>query len=143
MILETGRLSCEGMSQQAQEMICLEISCPTTMVRVRLIVCYLERLMERIGGMDAYVREFGSSKDHDHFYSDNDIINIFENYTTQVIQRYVNSPAIFAWELANDPRCNSSLPSTTNCQTTTITQWHDTVSQHVNTVDPNHLVSSG
>ncbi len=57
-----------------------------------------------VGGMDAYVREFGTSKNHDEFYLNNSIINIFNNYTKQVVSRYVNSPAILAWELANDAR---------------------------------------
>ncbi|KAF9052628.1 glycoside hydrolase family 5 protein [Panaeolus papilionaceus] len=95
------------------------------------------------GGMDVYVREFGDATMHDEFYANNKIITIFNNYTTQVVKRYVNSPAIFGWELANDPRCNSSIPATNNCNTKTITQWHSTVAQHVKSVDPNHLVSSG
>jgi mannan endo-1,4-beta-mannosidase len=56
------------------------------------------------GGMDAYVREFGQNKLHDEFYTNNTIISIFQNYTTNVITRYINSPAIFSWEIANDPR---------------------------------------
>jgi len=95
------------------------------------------------GGMDAYVREFGTSKNHDEFYLNNSIINIFNNYTKQVVSRYVNSPAILAWELANDARCNSSIAATAVCQTTTVTQWHATVANFVKSVDPNHLVSSG
>ncbi|KAF8163296.1 glycoside hydrolase family 5 protein [Crassisporium funariophilum] len=95
------------------------------------------------GGMDAYVREFGNATMHDEFYVNPTILNSFMNYTTQVVSRYVHSPAIFAWEIANDPRCNSSIPATNDCKTTTVTQWHSQVAQHVNTVDPNHLVSSG
>lgn len=94
------------------------------------------------GGMDAYVRHFGVDKQHDEFYTNNTIIDLFKNYTTNVVSRYVNSPAIFGWELANDPRCNSSLPST-NCTPQTVTRWHSILAQHVLSVDPNHLVSSG
>ena len=54
--------------------------------------------------MDAYVREFGVNKGHDEFYTNDTIINIFENYTTNIVSRYVNSPAVFGWEIANDPR---------------------------------------
>ena len=51
------------------------------------------------GGMDAYVREFGSgTKQHDQFYlQTGPIIDIFKNYTDQVVKRYKHSPAILAW----------------------------------------------
>ena len=57
--------------------------------------------------MDLYVRQFGFDT-HDEFYTNPSILNAFMNFTTQVVSRYVNSPAIFSWELANDPRFYSS-----------------------------------
>ncbi|KAF8798017.1 glycoside hydrolase family 5 protein [Phlegmacium glaucopus] len=97
------------------------------------------------GGMDVYVRALSNSttQSHDDFYSNPMILNTFMNYTTQIVTRYANSPAIFGWELANDPRCNSSISGTSQCSTLTVTQWHSQVAQHVSTVDPNHLVTSG
>jgi len=95
------------------------------------------------GGMDVYVRALSDSHTHDDFYTNPTILNTFLNYTTQIVSRYVNSPAVFGWELANDPRCNSSIPATPGCSTTTVTRWHSQVAQHVSTVDPNHLVTSG
>lgn len=57
------------------------------------------------GGMDLYVRNFpGVALEHDQFYTNPDILAGFLNYTTQIVSRYVNSPAILGWELANDPR---------------------------------------
>lgn len=94
------------------------------------------------GGMDAYVRQFGTNKLHDEFYTNQMIIDLFKNYTTNIVSRYVNSPAIFGWELANDPRCNSSLTSVT-CTTQTVTRWHSTLAKHVASVDPNHIIGSG
>lgn len=94
------------------------------------------------GGMDVYVREFADPL-HDTFYTNDKILSIFLNYTTQVVKRYVDKPSIFSWEIANDPRCNSTLPSTNGCTTKTITKWHAKVSDHITTIDPNHLVSSG
>lgn len=96
------------------------------------------------GGIDAYVREFGKVKEHDQFFlTDGPIINIFKNYTDQIVKRYKDSPAILAWELANDPRCNSSIPGASSCNTNTLTSWHANVAQHVAQTDPNHVVSSG
>jgi mannan endo-1,4-beta-mannosidase len=110
--------------------------------------------------MDAYVRQFGVNKQHDEFYTNDTIVEIFKNYTTNIVSRYVNSPAIFGWELANDPRCvarnlspaallikylrcNSSLGRSDNCTPQTVTKWHSTLAKHVLSVDPNHLVGSG
>jgi mannan endo-1,4-beta-mannosidase len=97
------------------------------------------------GGMDVYVRAFSNSDVHKHdvFYTDQTILNAFLNYTTQIVTRYVNSPAVLGWEIANDPRCNSTLPATSTCNTNTITLWHSKVAQHIKSVDPNHLVTSG
>ncbi len=48
------------------------------------------------GGMDVYVRQFGATS-HDDFYTNEAIITTFENYTNQVVSRYVDSPAVFSW----------------------------------------------
>ncbi|KII88513.1 glycoside hydrolase family 5 protein [Plicaturopsis crispa FD-325 SS-3] len=125
------------------------ISTPTTTLSRRDVTPGTNNTLPRnylsndYGGMDAYVRAFGVNKNHDEFYTNETIINAFKNWTTQVVSRYVNSSAIFSWELANDPRCNSSLTASSGCNTQTITKWHDTLAQHVKSVDPNHLVNSG
>lgn len=59
--------------------------------------------------MDLYVHQFGLET-HDQFYTNPSILNAFMNFTTQVVSRYVNSPAIFSWELANDPRFHTFTP---------------------------------
>jgi mannan endo-1,4-beta-mannosidase len=97
------------------------------------------------GGMDAYGQAFSNSDtfSHDEFYTNPAILNAFLNYTTQIVSRYVNSPAVFGWELANDPRCNSTFPASSQCNTNTITLWHSQVATHVRSIDPNHLITSG
>ncbi|KAG0707761.1 glycoside hydrolase family 5 protein [Suillus ampliporus] len=99
-------------------------------------------LSNNYGGMDLYVRQFGLET-HDQFYTNESILTSFMNYTTQVVSRYVNSPSIFSYELANDARCNSTLPASPTCTTETITTWHATVASHIRSIDPNHLISSG
>lgn len=47
--------------------------------------------------MDAYVRQFSQVLEHDQFYVHKDILKAFKNYTKEVVKRYVDSPAIFAW----------------------------------------------
>jgi mannan endo-1,4-beta-mannosidase len=99
-------------------------------------------LSNDFGGMDAYVRNFGQGK-HDQFYTDPKILATFTDYISHVVKRYANSPTLFAWELANDPRCSSSLPASPECTPQTITRWHSQIAQVVKSLDPNHLVSSG
>ncbi|THU89503.1 glycoside hydrolase family 5 protein [Dendrothele bispora CBS 962.96] len=94
------------------------------------------------GGMDIYVRQFGL-QNHDEFYQNETLITAFENYTRQVITRYVNSTAVFSWEIANDPRCNSTVPASSGCKTTTVTRWHSRLADHIRSIDPNHLISTG
>lgn len=48
------------------------------------------------GGIDLYVRQFGLSN-HDEFYTNTTLLTAFQNYTSQVVTRYVDSPAVFAW----------------------------------------------
>jgi len=93
------------------------------------------------GGMDTYVRQFGL-KNHDEFYTNPKVKDAFKYYTKCVVERYADSPAIFGWELANDPRCNSTLPSST-CDPQAVTKWHSEIAKHVKAHDPNHLVASG
>ena len=93
--------------------------------------------------MDAYVREFGVSKHHDEFYTNMTIRTIFQNYTQAVVSRFATHPRVLSWELANDPRCNSTEPTSDTCNTNVVTQWHADVAKFIGTIDPNHLVSSG
>ncbi|KAF7304875.1 Glycoside hydrolase family 5 protein [Mycena kentingensis (nom. inval.)] len=94
------------------------------------------------GGMDAYVRAFNATS-HDAFFTDERIVAAFESYTTNIVTRYVNHSNVLAWELGNDVRCNSSIAATPSCNTNTITLWHDRISRLIQSIDQNHLVSSG
>ncbi|KAF8504040.1 glycoside hydrolase family 5 protein [Hysterangium stoloniferum] len=94
------------------------------------------------GGADAYVRFF-KAETHDTFFSNQTIISAFQKYIDVIVNRYKDRPAVLTWELANDPRCNSTLAAHSTCKTTTLTQWHSQVAKHVRALDPNHLVSSG
>ena len=96
-----------------------------------------------LGGMDLYVQEFGVNNTHDEFYTDLNIRAQFNKFVQFIVARYANEPTVMAWELANDPRCNSSVGASARCNTNTITQWHADESSFVKSIDPNHLVTSG
>jgi mannan endo-1,4-beta-mannosidase len=114
-------------------------------------------------GMDVYNKHF--VKDaidlfHDPFYTQSDIVAAFSRYVAEIVKRFANEPTVFGtlllffvvvvvltsslgWELANDPRCASSLPATNGCTPQTITKWTATIAAVVKQNDPSHLVSAG
>ncbi|KAI0302022.1 glycoside hydrolase superfamily [Russula brevipes] len=96
-----------------------------------------------LGGMDAYVREFGLAKTHDEFFTHPEIQCKFYEYVQFLVSRYADEPGIIAWELANDARCSSTLDSSENCNANTVTKWHADTAKFVREHDPNHLIASG
>jgi mannan endo-1,4-beta-mannosidase len=60
----------------------------------------------------------------------------YKTYISTVVARYKTSTAVFAWELANEPRCNG-------CATSVITTWATTISAYIKSLDSNHLVTIG
>jgi mannan endo-1,4-beta-mannosidase len=107
--------------------------------------CPLPRnfLSNNYGGMDTYVREFGHAKTHDEFFTNPEIQCKFNEYVQFLVSRYADEPGIIAWELANDARCSSTLNSSENCNTNTVTQWHADTATFIREHDPNHLIASG
>lgn len=95
------------------------------------------------GGMDLYVRQFGGPQEHDQFYTNQTLVSAFKNYTSQIVTRYRDHPNVLSWELANDPRCNSSVSASPGCVPQNVTRWHADIAQHVKSIDPNHIVSTG
>jgi endo-1,4-beta-mannosidase len=75
--------------------------------------------------MDPYVQEFGVKKTHDEFNTDLNMRAQFNTFVQFIVARYANEPTVMAWELANDPRCNSSVGASLSCNTNTITQWDE------------------
>lgn len=64
-----------------------------------------------------------------------------------MVTRYKDSPAIMAWELANEPRCGAdavrNLPRSDKCTTATLSAWIDEMSTYIKSLDANHLVTWG
>lgn len=71
------------------------------------------------------------------------MIDSFKSYAQTIVKRYSTSTAVLGWEVANDPRCSSTLPASTICNPQTVTSWTADLSQYIKEQDPNHLVSSG
>ncbi|KAK5661805.1 hypothetical protein OQA88_9907 [Cercophora sp. LCS_1] len=98
------------------------------------------------GGMDVYTVNLGG-RYHDDFYTLPQIRQSFKAYLSHLVTRYRSSPAIFGWELANEPRCGAdatrNLPRSANCTPAVLGAWVAEMSSYIRTLDPHHLVTWG
>jgi mannan endo-1,4-beta-mannosidase len=116
------------------------------------LVLVLTNNWKEFGGMDQYVKWF-DLKYHHEFYTSAKAKQAYKNYAQHLIQRvnsitkvpYKDDPAIFAWELANEPRCINHGPydRLQDCTADTVTAWAKEMSAHIKSLDPNHMVSVG
>jgi mannan endo-1,4-beta-mannosidase len=60
----------------------------------------------------------------------------YQKYIEAVVSRYKTSTAVFAWELANEPRC-------TGCDLDTLYTWATETSAYIKSLDSNHMVTLG
>ena len=77
----------------------------------------------------------------------------YKDYISHLLNRvnfytgiaYKDDPTIFAWELANEPRCQGSdpYPTSPNCDAALITNWVSEISAYIQALDTNHLVGVG
>lgn len=87
-----------------------------------------------LGGINTYTNAFGGNPTT--FFTDAPAPAAYKNYVSFIVNQYKNSPAIFAWELCNEPRCRG-------CPTSVITNWALDVSAFIKSLDPTHMVALG
>ena len=96
--------------------------------------------------MDVYTVNLGGQY-HDDFFTNRRIVNTFKSYVRTIVTRYRDSPAVFAWELGNEPRCGAdgtrNLPRSPDCNVQTVSRWADEMSTFIKSIDRNHLVTLG
>ncbi|KAH8666620.1 glycoside hydrolase superfamily [Xylariales sp. PMI_506] len=116
-----------------------------TNVGIKLIVTLTNNWAD-YGGMDVYTVNLGGQY-HDDFYVLPQIKEAFKRYVSVFVNRYKDSPTIFAWELANEPRCGGTtgrnLNRSESCTPATLTAWADEMSGYIKSIDPFHLVTWG
>lgn len=100
---------------------------------IKLIINFVNYWSD-YGGMAAYVTAFGGSTTS--WYTDDASQAAYQNYIKTVVSRYIDSPAVFAWELANEPRCSS-------CDVSVIHDWVASTSAFIKSIDSAHLVGIG
>ncbi|KAL4764713.1 glycoside hydrolase 5 family protein [Aspergillus foveolatus] len=100
---------------------------------IKLIIPFVN-YWDDFGGMNAYISAYGGDKPG--WYTNAKIQASYHAYIKAVVSRYVDSPAIFAWELANEHRCSG-------CNTSIIHQWATKTSGFIKTLDPHNMVAIG
>lgn len=100
---------------------------------VKLIINFVNNWSD-YGGIAAYNAAFGGNATT--WYTIPEIQSTYRAYIKAVMSRYTDSPAIFAWELANEPRCHG-------CPTSVITNWVASTSKYIKSLDPKHMVCIG
>jgi len=75
------------------------------------------------------------------------IKDAFKRYVKELVTKYKDSPAIMAWELANEPRCGAdakrNLPRSDNCGPELLSSWIAEMSDYIRSLDGNHLITWG
>lgn len=112
---------------------------------IRLILT-LTNNWKDFGGMPQYAQWFGMTSDNKNlFYTNQRCREAYRNWVAQLVLRrntvtgrlYRDEPAILAWELANEPRCEGSGG------VDTLLTWTDAMSAFLGALDPNHLIAVG
>ncbi len=115
------------------------------------IILTLVNNWPEFGGMDQYNTWYGNQYHHD-FYTDSRAKEAYKAYVTHLVERvntvnsisYKDDPTIFAWELANEPRCRGGrLGATDACGTDMLVDWATEMSAFIKQIDPNHMVAVG
>ncbi|KAI0599635.1 glycoside hydrolase superfamily [Biscogniauxia sp. FL1348] len=100
---------------------------------LKLIINFVNNWSD-YGGINAYVNAFGGSATS--WFTDSASQEQYKTYTKTVVSRYSNSTAVFAWELANEPRCSG-------CDSSIIYNWATEMSAYIKSLDSNHMVTMG
>lgn len=102
---------------------------------VKLIINFVN-YWDDYGGISAYLKAYGGGSDKANFYKSDDMQAAYRRYIQTVVSRYEDSEAVFAWELANEPRCQG-------CDTTVLYDWIDSTSKYIKSLDAKHMVCIG
>ncbi|KAJ0964813.1 hypothetical protein J5N97_025951 [Dioscorea zingiberensis] len=116
---------------------------------IRLLLSLVNNL-DAFGGKSQYVKwawENGISltSSNDSFFFDPSIRTYFKAYVKTVLMRknhltgieYRDDPAIFAWELINEPQCNSDATGDT------LQDWLEDMAEYIKSIDKKHLLTIG
>jgi mannan endo-1,4-beta-mannosidase len=87
------------------------------------------------GGVSIYINAF-SKNPGAIWYDIPQAQQIYKDYVKLLVNRYKKSPAIFSWQLGNEPRCQG-------CSLQRVTRWAAEISAYIKSIDPDHMVTLG
>ncbi|RSH76789.1 uncharacterized protein EHS24_005367 [Apiotrichum porosum] len=67
----------------------------------------------------------------------------FDSYINTIVNRYKSNPAIFAWEIANEPRNGGTTAAKSDFTVAQLTQWISDRASYIKSLDSNHMVAIG
>ncbi|HEV8675610.1 MAG TPA: Wzt carbohydrate-binding domain-containing protein [Methylomirabilota bacterium] len=109
------------------------------------------------GGMPQYIKWCAPGSSIEAFYTNPTCTQLYQDYVRYFLnrpnsygpiteppsadnpegrRRYKDDPTVFAWELANEPRCRGCAPGV-------VRTWVGLMAAYVRSIDPNHMVASG
>ncbi len=106
---------------------------------------------DAFGGMGQYVdwaEEIGiTGLKKDDFYTNKQLKTWYKDYIKTLLnhenvytgRKLKDEPGVFAWELSNEPRCNSDA----QCKNDILYNWAKEMSEYVKSIDPYHMVALG
>lgn len=109
------------------------------------LVIVLTNNWDEFGGMNQYVKWVDGAREHDDFYKNEEIKQLYKDYINYLINRtntltsvkYKDDPTIMAWELANEPRFSSDKSGDK------LITWISQMSKYIKSIDSKHLVATG
>jgi mannan endo-1,4-beta-mannosidase len=103
------------------------------------LILPLVNFWKAFGGMQMYLEWLfpGEELAPEEFYRRPQARAAYKKWIGHVVNRYRDSPAIFAWELANEPRCQVAGGREL------LLDWAQEIAQFMKSQDPNHLVALG
>jgi len=113
------------------------------------VILVMSNYWEAYGGIRQYLRWVDlpdqSASDLDAFFTDSRTKDIYKDFIREIVLRknsltgelYKNDPAIFSWELMNEPRSSSTGTAGK------VTEWIDEMSSFIRTLDKYHMITSG
>ncbi|MBN1696736.1 MAG: cellulase family glycosylhydrolase [Spirochaetales bacterium] len=116
------------------------------------IIIVLENYWEAYGGINTRLQweglNSGSHEAKARFFTHSGCKTQYKNYVRYFINRvnhysdiaYKNDPAIFAWELMNEPRYQDAGENSTG---ESLRAWVDEMASYIKSLDPNHMVGTG
>jgi len=90
------------------------------------------------GGLPLYMSTY-SEMWEDEWYDVPAAQEVYRDYVKVIVERYKDSPAVFAWQLGNEPRCEGCGPEGVD----RLIEWAGEISRYIKELDPGHMVSMG